>query len=305
MRKPFLTAICVSLLLLLAAAAPVPLPVVPPPPQADRWSTLPSKPQPLLIHKTFHSKVMDTEVGYNLYLPPGYGDAANEEKRYPVLYWLHGMNQSESTDQYPIHYLDDGIKAGTLTPMIVVYVSGGQRTYYTDSPPAHSYPETAFIDELIPTIDATYRTNATRDQRAIAGMSMGGFGALKFAFKHPELFSSVTAFAPGIRDPQSFAKDRPDILARMFNDDPKVYQANHPATLLRKNIDQIRGKLPIAIYVGTRDYLEAGSIALDKELTDLKVDHTFTVYEGLTHNLGQYSAKTRQAPFIFAAKAFK
>ena len=289
-------------LLLLIAATPVD---TAPKPQVDHWSTLPAKPQPLLVHKTFHSSAMDTEVGYNLYLPPGYDDPANKDKRYPVLYWLHGMNQTESTDHYPIHYLDDGIKAGVIPPMIVVYVSGGQRTYYTDSPPAHSYPETAFIDELIPTIDHTYRTVATRDHRAIAGMSMGGFGALKFAFKHPELFSSVTAFAPGIRDPQSFAKDRPDILARMFADDPKVYEANHPATWLRKNIDEIRGKLPIAIYVGTKDYLKDGSIALDKQLTDLNVDHTFVVFEGLTHNLGQYSAKTKQAPFVFAAKAFK
>jgi enterochelin esterase-like enzyme len=175
MRKSFPTSAFLSLLLL-TAAAPAPAPVAPP--QADRWSTLPAKPQPLLVHKTFHSKVMDTDVGYNLYLPPGYGDAASKDTRYPVLYWLHGMNQTESTDHYPIHYLDDGIKSGTITPMIVVYVSGGQRTYYTDSPAAHSYPETAFIDELIPTIDHTYRTNPTRDQRAIAGMSMGGFGAL-------------------------------------------------------------------------------------------------------------------------------
>jgi len=289
-------------LLLLIAATPVD---TAPKQQTDRWSTLPAKPQPLLVHKTFHSKVMDTEVGYNLYLPPGYDLPANKDTRYPVLYWLHGMNQSESTDQYPIRYLDDGINAGTITPMIVVYVSGGQRTYYTDSPDAHSYPETAFIDELIPTIDQTYRTQPTRDRRAIAGMSMGGFGALKFAFKHPELFSSVTAFAPGIRDPQSFAKDRPDILARMFANDPNVYEENHPATWLKKNLDKIRGKLPIAIYVGTKDYLKEGSIELDKEMADLKVDHTFVVFDGLTHNLGQYSAKTKEAPFVFAAKGFK
>jgi S-formylglutathione hydrolase FrmB len=304
MRQSFLTSICVSLLLLLAAA-PAPVPVVPPLPQTDRWSTLPAKPQPLLVHKTFHSRVMDTDVGYNLYLPPGYDLPANKDTRYPVLYWLHGMNQTESTDHYPIHYLDDGIKAGVIPPMIVVYVSGGQRTYYTDSPDAHSYPETAFIDELIPTVDQTYRTQPTREHRAIAGMSMGGFGALKFAFKHPELFSSVTAFAPGIRDPQSFAKDRPDILARMFKSDPKVYEANHPATWLKKNLDKIRGKLPIAIYVGTKDYLKEGSIELDKEMADLKVKHTFVVFEGLTHNLGQYSAKTKQAPFVFAARGFK
>src|SRR5204863_9642304 len=140
--------------------------------------------------------------------------------------------------------------------------SGGQRTYYTDTPREKSYSETSIIKELIPHIEATYRTYTTRDKRAIAGMSMGGFGALKFAFKYPDLFSSVTAFAPGIRDPEGFAADRPDILALRFNNDPKVYEANHPATLLKQNVAEIRGKLPVSMYVGTKDYLRPGCQAL-------------------------------------------
>ncbi len=274
-----------------------------PPPQPIRWSTPPVKPQPLLAHHTFHSKSMDVEVGYNIYLPPAY-DAGNEA-RYPVLYWLHGMNQSESTDQYPIRLLDDAIKANTIKPMIVVYCSGGQRTYYTDCPAERALPETAIIQELIPHVDATYRTNARRDQRAIAGMSMGGFGALKFAFKYPALFSSVTAFAPGIRDPQSFAKDRPDILQRTFDNDPRRYESNHPATLLRQNLADIRGRLPITLYVGTKDYLLPGCRSLHALMNDLKVEHTYQEFDGLTHNLSQYAAQTREAPFAFAAKHFK
>jgi S-formylglutathione hydrolase FrmB len=297
MRRTF---VLVSLILISLAAAPA---VEAPPQPLDRWSTLPAKPQPLLLHRTFHSNSMDTEVGYNLYLPPGYD--ADKTARYPVLYWLHGMNQSESTDQYPIKYLDNGIKAKTIKPMIVVYASGGQRTYYTDNPAIHCMPETSIIDELIPLIDATLRTNPTRQQRAIAGMSMGGFGALKLAFKYPQLFSSVTAFAPGIRDPESFAKDRPDILLRMFNNDPKVYEANHPATLLKQNLSVINDKLPISLYVGTKDYLLAGSQSLHAMMTNLNIEHTYREFDGLTHNLTQYSAQTKETPFRFAAEHFK
>jgi len=293
---------CALVLLFLSSASRAETPA-PTTAQTDRWSTLPTKPLALLTHHTFHSKCMDTEVGYNLYLPPGY--EADKGLRYPVLYWLHGMNQSESTDQYPPRYLEDGVKAGAIKPMIVVYASGGQRTYYTDSASAKSYPETEIIEELIPYIDATYRTNAVREQRAIAGMSMGGFGALKFAFKHPELFSSVTAFAPGIRDPQSFAKDRPDILRRMFNNDPASYEANHPATWLKRNVDQIRGKLPISLYVGTKDYLLAGSQSLHQLMNDLHVEHTYKEFDGLTHNLTQYSGQTKETPFVFASEHFK
>jgi endo-1,4-beta-xylanase len=272
----------------------------------DRWSTPPTKPQPLLTHHTFRSASMDTEVGYNLYLPPDYDLPADKEHRYPVLYWLHGMGQSESTDQYPPKYLDDAIRAGQVRPMIVVYASGGQRSYYTDTPALKSYPETEIIKELIPHIESTYRVNATRDQRAIAGMSMGGFGALKFAFKYPELFSSVTAFAPGIRDPQSFAKDRPDILKLRFDNDPKVYEANHPATLLKQNFDKIAGgKLPVSLYVGTRDYLLAGSQALHVQMTESKVEHVYEEFDGVTHNLTLYSSHTKSTPFAFADKHFK
>jgi endo-1,4-beta-xylanase len=246
---------------------------------------------------------MDTQVGYNLYLPPNY--EADKDKRYPVMYWLHGLDQCESTNQYPIDFLDNAIKSNQLPPMIVVYASGGQRTYYTDNPALKSLPETQIIKELIPHVDSTYRTNARREQRAIFGMSMGGFGALKLAFKYPELFSSVTAFAPGIRDPQSFAKDRADILLRMFNNDPANYDANHPATLLKQNLDQIKGKLPITIHCGTTDYLLAGNRALHQSLTDLKIDHTYIEYPNINHNLVKLSAETKAAPFVFAAKHFK
>ena len=248
---------------------------------------------------------MDVEVGYNLYLPPDYDAPKNKNRRYPVLYWLHGMNQSESTDQYPAQFLDDAIRAKTIEPMIVIYGSGGQRTYYTDNPDVNSRSETAIIDELIPHVDATYRTNATRNQRAVAGMSMGGFGALKFAFKHPELFSSVTAFAPGLRDPESFAKERPDILQRIFNNDPRQYEANHPAMWLQQNLKQIKNNLPISIYVGTKDPLLPGSQAIHRLLEELKVDHTYQEFDGIDHNLIKLSAQTKATPFIFAAEHFK
>lgn len=297
LRPLLLCVVCASAVNLFAKEKPPTLP--------DRWITPPVKQNPLLSHHTFKSAVMGVDVGYNLYLPPGYADEANNGTRYPVLYWLHGMNQSESTDQYPITFLDDGIKAGSIKPMIVVFASGGQRSYYTDTPGLKSYPETAIIKELIPHVDATYRTNAVRDQRAIAGMSMGGFGALKFAFKYPELFSSVTAYAPGIRDPESFAKDRPDILNLRFGNDPQQYAINHPATLVRENLDRIKGKLPITVYCGTADYLLTGNRALHQTLTELKVEHTYQEFEGVKHNLRAYAEQTKDAPFAFAAKHFK
>ena len=91
----------------------------------------------------------------------------------------------------------------------------------------------------------------------------------------------------------------------MFKDDPAVYAANHPATLLKKNLEQIKGKLPISICVGTADYLLAGSQALHQTLTELKVEHTYQEFDDIKHDLMKLSAQTKETPFSFAAKNFK
>ena len=86
------------------------------------WFNVPKSPQPGYVHKGYHSKLMDKEIGYGLWLPAGYETST---QRYPVIYWLHGRNNTEASDQYPLSYLSDGIAAGTLPPMIVVFASGG------------------------------------------------------------------------------------------------------------------------------------------------------------------------------------
>ena len=77
------------------------------------WFNVPKNPQPGVVHKGYHSPSMNKEIGYNIYLPPGYEAGS---KRYPVVYWLHGRNNTESSDSYPIEYLSDGIADGKLPP---------------------------------------------------------------------------------------------------------------------------------------------------------------------------------------------
>src|SRR4051812_7805424 len=118
----------VALLLPLLAAAPAPS--APPKPAAptnnfanyvERWLTPPKKPNPLLAHKSYHSAAMNNEVGYHIYPPPGYDDAADNDKRYPVIYWLHGLNQSESSNWFPPEVLDKAERTGAIPPTIVVF----------------------------------------------------------------------------------------------------------------------------------------------------------------------------------------
>jgi len=162
-----------------------------------RWvNKLPAERTPLLKHGTFHSASNDADVGYYIYLPPGSQEGGNE-KRYPVVYYLHGGRpggENKSVSMAPL--IDAGIRSGRVPPMIYVFVNGGEMSHY-DFAARKSYGETAFVKELIPHIDATYRTIARREGRGIEGFSQGGRGAARIMFKHPELFCSAAPMGGG------------------------------------------------------------------------------------------------------------
>ncbi|HEX6695178.1 MAG TPA: alpha/beta hydrolase family protein [Solirubrobacteraceae bacterium] len=126
-------------------------------------------------------------------LPAGYG--ANAARRYPVLYLLHGADSDyRSWTRY-----GDAQAITAHAPMIVVMPDGGTDGWYTDwydgSRPVQPRWETYHVGELIPWIDTAYRTIASRRGRAVAGLSMGGYGALSYAARHPGTFAAAASFS--------------------------------------------------------------------------------------------------------------
>jgi S-formylglutathione hydrolase FrmB len=266
------------------------------------WFNVPKNPQPGVVHKGYHSAAMDNEVGYNIYLPPSYETGS---RRYPVVYWLHGRNNTEASDGYPIHYLAEGIASKTVPPMIMVYASGGSQTNYCDSYDGKYMAETTVIKELIPYIDKNYRTIPSRDGRALQGMSMGGFGAMRLALKYPDLFSSVVAFAGGYRWPEEMSVNPHPSFAEMFNSDPEIFRASHPETWARRNPDKIRGKLAIRIYVGTEDPGLKGNRRMHALLDELNIPNGYQEFDGIAHNLKLLAAQVKEENFAFAARNFR
>ena len=139
-----------------------------------------------------------------VYTPPGYDDEARREKRYPVLYLQHGAGEDETgwTRQGHVNFiLDNLIAEGKAEPMIVVMEKG----YATRSGAASQSPgpgkgdggafEDVVVKDLIPMIDATYRTRTDRDHRAIAGLSMGAGQAMRIGMAHLDAFSAIGAFS--------------------------------------------------------------------------------------------------------------
>lgn len=150
-----------------------------------------------------YSPALQAKQTLRVILPSGYDPSV--DTRYPVLYLLHG-----AVDDYTSWTRETDVEAFTTdTPLIVVMPDAGRGGFYTDwynnglagQPRWESY----HIGELIPWIDGRYRTVAARDGRAIAGLSMGGFGAFTYASRHPDLFVAAASFSgavdTGISDP--------------------------------------------------------------------------------------------------------
>ncbi|WP_417579502.1 alpha/beta hydrolase [Pelagibacterium sp.] len=138
------------------------------------------------------------ELSYALYLPEGFAPEGNV--RYPVVYLLHGSGgESDAWDAFwPI--LDAMIADGTIPPTIAVAPVTGN-SYWVDSA-AFGAIESAFIEDLIPHIDETLPTIAAREGRALAGFSMGGYGAARYGLAYPDVFSAATLLSPALQQGQ-------------------------------------------------------------------------------------------------------
>jgi endo-1,4-beta-xylanase len=122
-------------------------------------------------YATFASKVLGRDASYLVWLPPGYEE---ESKRFPVIYWLHGMgaNQRGGAQMF-VPQFEAAMKEGRLPPCIVVLVNGMVKSFYCESSDGKIPMESVIIKDRIPHVDATHRTIARREGRVIEGYSLG------------------------------------------------------------------------------------------------------------------------------------
>ncbi len=233
------------------------------------------------------SKILDHPVDYCIDLPAGY---ASSSRRYPVLYFLHGLfgNDHRWIDRGGKEIFDRLTADGTIGPFIVVLPNGGE-TFYINSEDGKDRYEDFFVQELVPFIDQHYRTLATRGTRGISGLSMGGYGALHLAMRHPDLFGSVAASSavliPKLPNPlptegrwQFYSR----ILSHAFGSplNQAYWEANSPLTLA-KDPSKFQG-LKIYFDVGDQDRygFEKGAAVLDEILDKENYPHTYALRPG-------------------------
>ncbi len=158
---------------------------------------------------TIKSQTLKKEMKYSVYLPGGYDTS---QRRYPVLYLLHGGGGDHS-DWIQLGNMQSIVdasintsgRAGQADPMIVV-MPDAEMTFYLNHLRGEYQYEDYFIKELIPHVEKTYRTRAEKRFRSIAGLSMGGFGSLLYSLHHPELFQTCYAMSAAVRTDEEVNK---------------------------------------------------------------------------------------------------
>ena len=250
-------------------------------------------------YKTFASKVLGCDVSYLVWLPPGY---EQDVKRYPVIYWLHGMgaNQRGGATMF-VPQVEAAIKEGALPPCIVVSVNGMVKSFYCDSSDGKVPMESVITKDLIPHVDATYRTIATREGRVVEGYSMGGYGAGHLGFKYPELFGTVVINAGALIDPALSNPPKDGPMFGVFGNDSERRVAEHPLTLARKNADKLRAT-HIRIGCGSLDSLLPRNQELHDLLTQLGIGHEFQIVPDVAHESPKYYRVLGTKPFAFHRK---
>ena len=213
---------------------------------------------------------------------------------FPVWYLLHGLSDNHTawTRRTSLErYL------GNL-PLIVVMPDGG-RGFYTDSAtePAGAF-ETFILRDLVGFVDRTFQTRAEREGRVISGLSMGGFGAIKLASKHPEMFCAAASHSGALWRPSDLDNYRGSELQRVFGDDP-AGGSDDIFTLAAR----LAGKKTPALRIdcGTEDYLLAPNRVFHAHLEKLGIAHEYEEFPG-GHDWAYWDRRVQEAIAFFGRK---
>lgn len=227
------------------------------------------------------SKVMQKDIRAAVILPDAYRKA--RKANFPVLYLLHGGSGSfrdwltKTPDKSLLHRLADQYKIIIVTP------DGGSTSYYFDSPLDNTSQYETFISrELIEKIDGAYRTLKDRKGRVIAGLSMGGHGAMYIASRHPELYCAARSMS-GVMNintatwkvPAEFAKLRADNFACLLGPPQNASDPYPQYTAVGRTNEMKASGLKLMIDCGVDDFLIETNRDLHQRLVANQTPHDY------------------------------
>lgn len=233
---------------------------------------------------TMRSEILGRDMHYAVYLPPDYDQS---DRSYPVLYLLHGAGDDQTGwIQFGevLRIADDAIREGKATPMVIVMPdgSGPPRGYFNDVSGMWRY-EDYFFDELMPTVESTFRIRAEKRYRAVAGLSMGGGGSFVYALHRPDLFSAAAPLSAYV-GPLSA-----DDMRQRLNIDPEKAGADFMDAYFRRHspLELIGSMSPddlrsVRWYIdcGDDDFLYEGNALAHIALRKKDIPHEYRVRDG-------------------------
>ena len=238
----------------------------------------------------FNSHILHRDVRYCVMLPMNY--QTDTKAKYPVLYFLHGLGENEQTLLQSGGWgLIEDLRRDRKIGEFLMVAPEGRGSFFINSADGRDHYSDFLLAEFLPFIETKYRVNRERKSRGVTGLSMGGYGALRFAFAHPELFGSVSAQSPALmtESPPELDADLRDagplakLLGTVFGNPINLahWNQNNPFLLARKNQAQLRTQ---AIYINCGQEDEYGFAAsaeqMHKQLLAEKIPHEFHLYPG-------------------------
>jgi len=256
---------------------------------------------------TLESRYIPGRIGYCALLPPSYD--SQPARKFPVLYFLHGLGEDPSflITSGGWRLVQDAQEQKRIREFVLITPQAGG-SFYINSRDGRVKYEDFFIRDFIPQMEKRFRLLTTRAGRAVGGVSMGGYGALHLAFRHPQHFSAVSAHSAALIEklpvflstPQS---PRSRVLGAVFGIPPDTafWNAHSPLELARTaNLSGLK----IYFDCGDQDGygFDVGATALDETLTARKTPHEFHIYPG-RHDPAYFAAHI-PASLAFHSRSF-
>lgn len=253
------------------------------------------------------SEILKGERKYAIYLPPDY---ETSQRRYPVLYLLHGGGDDQTGwVQFGevLHIADKAILEGKATPMIIVMPDAqtGRRGYFNDLSEEWRY-EDFFFEEFIPFVERTYRIKGEKRYRAVSGLSMGGGGSFMYALHHPEMFSSAAPLSAStgplsLEDFKNRLRNNADL--DVSDAEIEAYYNRHSALALVNTMpDDQKEAVRWYIDCGDDDFLYEGNSLIHIAMRKKGIPHEFRIRDG--GHTWTYWRESLPAVLAFISQAF-
>lgn len=244
----------------------------------------------VIEQEKLNSKILGKQMNYTVYLPYDY---SSSERLYPVVYLLHGFTDDNmSWMQFgEINRLaDKAIGEGTIPPMIVI-MPDADSTFYLNVYDGKENYEDYFFNELLPAVEKKYRIRAEKAYRGVAGLSMGGYGSLIYALKHPDMFTACAPLSAAVwddsgiisMDDRGYDNTLGRVLGRNLRGSARInktWLANAPLTIIKEKSAQQLSRVRYWIDCGDDDFLTRGNCLLHIALNEKGVPHEFRMRDG-------------------------